>query len=377
MSSDSEDLTHASDEISPSQSSQSLLGKVLAVQANYYWVRVEGKHPKSMLLCTRRSLLKKIGQRVMVGDRVRVEEPDWIQGSGAIAEIFPRRSELDRPPIANADQILLVFALAEPLIEPYQLSRFLVKAESTGSEVCLCLSKSDLATSEEKQHWSQRLAEWGYSPLFISVRQRLGLSKINDRLSQKTTVVAGPSGVGKSSLINQLIPAANLRTQAVSGKLAKGRHTTRHTELFELPLGGLLADTPGFNQPDLDRSPEDLASYFPEIRQRLAVTRCQFNDCTHRDEPGCVVRGGWERYDHYLLFLEEAIAFQSHLNQQSDPDAVMKLKSKKGEAQYEPRLDTKKYRQESRRTRQQSLQSLKNDMDRLMKSDEDEGDLVN
>ncbi len=373
MSSESENLTHVSDEMNPSQSLEILLGKVLAVQANYYWVRVEGEHPKSMLLCTRRSLLKKIGQRVMVGDQVRVEEPDWIQGSGAIAEIFPRRSELDRPPIANADQILLVFALAEPTIEPYQLSRFLIKAESTGSEVCLCLSKSDLATLEEKQHWSQRLAAWGYNPLFISVRQSIGLSEIHDRLSQKITVVAGPSGVGKSSLINQLIPAANLRTGTVSGKLAKGRHTTRHTELFELPLGGLLADTPGFNQPDLDRSPEDLASYFPEIRQRLAVARCQFNDCTHRDEPGCVVRGEWERYEHYLIFLEEAIVFQAHLNQQSDPDAVMKLKSKKGEAQYEPRLDTKKYRQESRRTRQQSL---KHDIDRWMKSDEDESESV-
>jgi ribosome biogenesis GTPase len=376
MSADSEDLTNVSSEMTP-PTSDALLGKVLAVQANYYWVRVEGEHLKSMLLCTRRSLLKKIGQRVMVGDRVRVDEPDWIQGSGAIAEIFPRRSVLDRPPISNADQILLVFALAEPTIEPYQLSRFLTKAESTGSEVCLCLSKSDLATLEEKRHWAERLAEWGYRPLFISVRQRIGLLEIGDRLSQKITVVAGPSGVGKSSLINQLIPAANLRTGAVSGKLAKGRHTTRHTELFELPTSGLLADTPGFNQPDLECAPEDLADYFPEIRQRLAVARCQFNDCTHRDEPGCVVCGNWERYEHYLTFLEEAIAFQAHLNQQSDPDAAMKLKSKKGEAQYEPRLDTKKYRQESRRTRQQSLQSLKNDIDRLMKSDEDESDSGN
>ena len=330
MSFESDDLTRVSDEINSLPKSALLLGKVLAVQANYCWVRLEGKHPKPMLLCTRRSLLKKIGQRVMVGDRVRVEEPDWTQGSGAIAEIFPRRSELDRPPIANADQILLVFALAEPTIEPYQLSRFLIKAESTGSEVCLCLSKSDLATSEEQHHWSQRLTAWGYSPLFISVRQSTGLLEIDDRLSQKITVVAGPSGVGKSSLINQLIPAANLRTAAVSGKLAKGRHTTRHTELFELPLGGLLADTPGFNQPDLDRSPEDLAGYFPEIRQRLAEARCQFNDCIHRDEPGCVVRGEWERYEHYLTFLEEAIVFQAHLNQQSDPDAMMKLKKQKG-----------------------------------------------
>lgn len=267
-----------------------------------------------------------------------------------------------------------MFALAEPKIEPYQLSRFLVKAESTGLDVCLCLSKSDLATSEEQHHWWQRLAGWGYKALFISVQQGLGLTEVNHRLNQKITVVSGPSGVGKSSLINQLIPTAELRVGAVSGKLAKGRHTTRHVELFELPVGGLLADTPGFNQPDLDCAPEELANYFPEIKQKLAVSSecCQFNDCLHRDEPGCAVRGDWERYEHYLDFLQTAIERQTQLNQQADPDAAMKLKTKgKGEAKYEPRLDTKKYRQESRRTRQQSLQSLKHDIEDLMKSEED------
>ncbi|MGV0026511.1 small ribosomal subunit biogenesis GTPase RsgA [Phormidesmis priestleyi] len=352
----------------------SLTGTVVAVQANYYSVRLNSENAEQfVLLCTRRSLLKKIGQRVMVGDRVLVEEPDWTQMRGVVSQVLPRRSELDRPPIANADQILLVFAMAEPTIEPYQLSRFLVKAESTEIDVCLCLSKSDLATAEEKDHWWKRLSEWGYEPLFISVKQAIGLTKIQHRLNQKITIVSGPSGVGKSSLINQLIPMLDIRVGAVSGKLAKGRHTTRHVELFELPLGGLLADTPGFNQPDVDYAPEELANYFPEIQERLAIARCQFNDCSHRDEPGCVVRGDWERYEHYLDFLGEAIDYQTQLNQQADPDAVMKLKSKgKGEAKYEPRLDTKKYRQESRRTRQQSLQSLKNDIDRLMKTDQDE-----
>ena len=348
-----------------------LTGIVLAVQANFYWVRLQGESlPKPFLLCTRRTRLKKIGQRVMVGDRVVVEEPDWNGDRGAISQVFARRSVLDRPPIANVDQILLVFALASPTIEPYQLSRFLVKAESTGVSVCLALSKSDLVSINEQQHWKTRLGEWGYQPIFISVRQQLGLIELDQRLDQKITVASGPSGVGKSSLINQIIPSVDLRVNTVSGKLEKGRHTTRHTELFELPTGGLLADTPGFNQPDLDCFPQELVQYFPEARRRLAEENCQFSDCLHRDEPGCAVRGDWERYEHYLDFLEDAIVYADHLNQQANPDEVLKLKSAEGGAQYEPRLEMKKYRRESRKNQQQSLRKL--DIEKLMKNDEND-----
>lgn len=350
-----------------------LSGIVLAVQANFYFVRFDSPAAeKDFLLCTRRSRLKKIGQRVMVGDRVLVEEPDWQGERGAISQVFARSSELDRPPIANVDQILLVFALAAPSIEPYQLSRFLVKAESTGLEVCLCLSKSDLVSIEERQDWQKRLESWGYEPIFISVRKKLGLLELQEHLNHKITVVSGPSGVGKSSLINQVIPSVDLRVNSVSGKLEKGRHTTRHVELFELPTGGLLADTPGFNQPDLDCAPQDLADYFPEARARLADDRCQFSDCLHRDEPGCVVRGDWERYEHYLEFLQEALDRQTFLKQQSDPDEVLKVKTKGKGTQYEPRLEMKKYRRESRRTRQQSLHVLKNDIEKLMENEDDE-----
>ena len=129
-------------------------------------------------------------------------------------------------------------------------------------------------------------------------------------------------------------------------------------ELFELPTGGLLADTPGFNQPDLDCTPEELASYFPEAKQRLAVVSCQFSDCSHRDEPNCVVRGDWERYQHYLDLLEAAIARQEQFSQQANPESNLKLKTKRGKSQYEPKLETKKYRRQSRRTQQQSLQQL-------------------
>jgi len=342
-----------------------LLGTVLAVQANFYRVHldekevVENTHPPSLLLCTRRTRLKKIGQQVMVGDRVVVEEPDWAGGRGAIAEVLPRQSELDRPAIANVNQILLVFAVADPPLEPYQLSRFLVKAETTEVDVLLCLNKSDLISPQLQGQISDRLRSWGYDPIFISVKNQINLHLVVTHLNEKTTVIAGASGVGKSSLINALIPDANLRVGEISGKLARGRHTTRHIELFTLPKGGLLADTPGFNQPDLDCTPEELVYLFPEARARLEGASCRFSNCLHRDEPECVVRGDWERYEHYLEFLTEAIARQNHLHQQADPESTMKLKSKgKGQSQYEPKLESKKYRRTSRRTQLQALQDL-------------------
>ncbi|WGV25551.1 small ribosomal subunit biogenesis GTPase RsgA [Halotia branconii] len=339
-----------------------LLGTVLAVQANFYKVQldVDDKEINAcFLLCTRRTRLKKIGQQVMVGDRVVIEEPDWSGRRGAIADVLPRQTQLDRPPIANTNQILLVFAVAEPPLEPYQLSRFLVKAESTELDVLLCLNKSDLVSPEVQQQICDRLLAWGYRPLFISVKNQINIDQAAKYLSNKITVIAGPSGVGKSSLINTLIPHANLRVGEVSGKLARGRHTTRHVELFELPHGGLLADTPGFNQPDLDCTPEELVYYFPEVKERLAVGSCRFSDCLHRDEPDCVVRGDWERYQHYLEFLDEAIARQTQLHQQADPESNMKLKSKgKGQSQYEPKLESKKYRRVSRKTQLQALQDL-------------------
>ncbi|MBF2002691.1 MAG: small ribosomal subunit biogenesis GTPase RsgA [Synechococcales cyanobacterium M58_A2018_015] len=356
------------------EDSSTLQGTVLAVQANYYSVRLDQPPSASgisampvSLLCTRRTRLKKIGQQVMVGDRVIVEEPDWEGGRGAISHVFPRRTELDRPPIANVDQILLVFSLAEPSLEPLQLSRFLVKAESTGLIIRLCLNKSDLVSSAEQQQWRKRLQQWGYEPLLISLRTHKGLKSVQAELTQKITVISGPSGVGKSSLINRLIPDVELRTGVVSGKLGRGRHTTRHVELFELPSGGLLADTPGFNQPDLHCLPTQLAHYFPEARQRLAENDCQFSNCLHRDEPNCAVRGEWERYDHYLTFLDEAVAYQTAIERTGDAESTLKVKTKgEGQLHSEPKLEAKKYRRPSRRTEKQVLRTLYRDLEELM-----------
>ncbi len=332
-------------------------GTVVAVQANFYRVKLVGNFATQFLLCTRRTRLKKIGQKVMVGDRVLVVEPDWLDARGAIAEVFNRTTELERPPVANAELILLVFALEEPTLDPWQLSRFLVKAESTALQLCLCLNKCDLIEPAQQLWWQHRLQQWGYDASYISVEQQLGIERLLSRLKGKITVVAGPSGVGKSSLIDALIPTIKLRVGKVSGKLQRGRHTTRHVELFELPGGGLLADSPGFNQPELDCLPSNLAHYFPEARARLQQGSCQFSNCLHRDEPNCVVRGDWERYEYYLDFLDKAIARQAASQQQPDEESSLKLKVKRsGKSQYEPKLQIKKYRRTSRKTRQQNLQ---------------------
>jgi ribosome biogenesis GTPase / thiamine phosphate phosphatase len=331
-----------------------LTGTVIAAQANYYFVRLTSGE---QMLCLRRSLLKKIGQQVMVGDRVGIEQPDWQSMRGAICRVYERDSLLDRPPVANADQILLVFAVAQPYLDPLQLSRFLVTAEQTGIDLLLCLSKCDLIDGEEQAEWVERLTDWGYPPLLISAQNSLGMDVLIERLQGRVTVVSGPSGVGKSSLINQLIPQVQLRVSEVSGKLERGRHTTRHVELFELAEGGLLADTPGFNQPDLTAQPEAIAQYFPEVVQRLG--NCQFGDCLHREEPGCGVQGEWERYDFYRLFLEEAIDRAKSESHQATPDAAMKQKSNSsGVISYEPRLDAK-YRKKSRKTEEQTIKNLK------------------
>lgn len=342
-------------------------GVVVAMQANYYDVQIcawgDGVASGDMtlpsrLLCTRRARLKKIGQQIMVGDAVHLEAVDWEGGRGAIAAVLPRQTVLDRPPIANADHILLVFALAEPDLDPQQLSRFLVKAESAGLRVSICLNKQDLVPADTCQYWQDQLAQWGYGARAISLRSDPVIGSLGDLLRDRTTVVSGPSGVGKSSLINRLIPQATLRTGAVSGKLGRGRHTTRHVELFELPGGGFLADTPGFNQPDLTQlAPTDLGQYFPEIRQRLAQQTCQFRDCLHQGDLGCAVGVDWLRYDIYRTLLKEAQTHQDHRQHRPDPEAALKVKmGEKGQQQHEPRLLAKRYRRLSRRSQRQLME---------------------
>ena len=367
-------------------------GTVIAIQANYYWVRLD-QFPTTPLLCTRRTRLKKIGQKVMVGDRVKVELPGSLlplpkqahasvdfanlaEGDlGAIAKLYPRRSVLARPPVANAEQICLVFSLADPPLDVWQLSRFLVQAEATGLKTILCLNKRDLVDSTAIAAWQDRLQGWGYDPFLVSVHSGEGIGNLRHRLEQGTSLMAGPSGVGKSSLINALVPGVEQRVKQVSGKLRKGRHTTRHVELFTLPNGGLLADTPGFNQPDLVIDAAQLIQLFPEVRHQVATQTCFFKDCLHRGEPDCAVGSTWERYEHYLTFLEEALQQQTPESLR-EVEAGVKLKmGSDGQECFEPKLETKKYRRPSRRQAHQDLQEFcgEDGMERLIEeADEDD-----
>lgn len=333
------------------QKGDDLFGTVMAVQANFYQVRLDSQE---ILLCTRPTRLKKMGQNVVVGDRVQVKSSEFERG--VISSVFPRQTELKRPPIANAEQVLLVFALEEPSLDPILLSRFLVKAESTNLKLYLGLNKADLISQEDREKWLLRIKEWGYNPLFFSVNIRAGLEQVRDCLKDKITILCGPSGVGKSSLTSALIPDLQLRVNTVSGKLQKGRHTTRHVELYQLPNGGFIADSPGFNQSDLDFPPECLINYFPEAKLRLSEGSCKFADCFHRNEPECIIRGNWERYQYYLDFLEEAIAFKEKLANKPTQESNVKSKTNSsGKSYLEPKLELKKYRRVSRRLGHQKL----------------------
>ncbi len=331
------------------------VGTVIASQANFYQIRLD--FSQKILLCTRPTRLKKIGQSVLVGDRVLVKSSELERG--AIAKVLPRKTELKRPPMANADQILLVFALEEPTLDPVQLSRFLIQAEYSNLKPLLLLNKVDLISHSAKKAWLQRLNEWKYEPLFISVNTGEGIEQLKSILDDRITILSGPSGVGKSSLTSLLIPEIEIRTNTVSGKLQKGRHTTRHVELYELPQGGFIADSPGFNQPHFDFAPEQLINYFPEIKDQLENNHCRFHNCLHRDEPDCAIQEEWERYQYYLRFLEEVIAHAQKTAQRADQESSVKTKfDSSGKKYTEPKLETKKYRRISRKKKNQKLEDL-------------------
>ena len=285
-----------------------LVGIVVALQANY--LEVELDHPPERipgrLLCTRRSRLSHRGAAVHVGDRVRVEAVDPVQARAVVAAVEPRSSWLTRPPVANVSLVVVALAVDQPAFDPDQASRFLLTAERTELPVQLLLTKCDLLDEDQSAQLKKRLSGWGYEPLLLSSETCLGMDDLRRRLQESPlSVLCGPSGVGKSSLLNALMPSLSLRVGAVSGRLQRGRHTTRHVELFPLNPGSRVADTPGFNRPDLPENPRELVMLFPELRDQLDPWPCRFRDCLHRGEPGCGVQRNWERYALYTAALEE------------------------------------------------------------------------
>ena len=279
----------------------------MALEANFCRIQLERPGPGGVdrLLCVRRTRLGKTGQQICVGDQVQVEGIDWSERRGAVSALEPRISLLERPAVANCSRVVVAVALEQPLLDPLQLTRFLITAERTGVAVDVVLTKADLLAPADQRSWRERLVDWGYQPLLVSARMGEGVEALRQRLAAPgIAVLCGPSGVGKSSLINALLPQLSLRVSAVSGRLQRGRHTTRHVELYPLAPGAWLADTPGFNRPDLPVDPEQLAQLFPEVRQRLEAGSCRFSNCLHQGDPGCAVGGDWDRYALYRACLE-------------------------------------------------------------------------
>ncbi len=319
----------------------SVAGLVVALEANFCRVALEGPGPGGVdqLLCVRRTRLGKTGQQICVGDRVTVEGVDWTSRRGAVAAVAPRSSLLARPAVANCNRVVVVMALVQPDLDPIQLTRFLLTAEATAVQVDLVLTKADLLAPEHLEEWRQRLAAWGYEPWLVSAQTGTGIEPLRHHLAAPgIAVLCGPSGVGKSSLLNALVPDLALRVGSVSGRLQRGRHTTRHVELFPIGAGGLLADTPGFNRPDLPADPGALAALFPEVRQRLAAGGgCRFSNCLHQGDPGCAVGSDWPRYAHYGQCLEQLLA-QEAAARSRPAEAGLKQRGGRVEPRLDPRL---------------------------------------
>lgn len=267
-----------------------------------YIILADGELVKGRL----RGKLRKSKIRPAVGDFVELSiDPE---GNAMIEEILPRQNALLRPVIANVDCAIIVFSLKSPDPHLNLLDRFLVMSAVRGIDAIICLNKGDLVSDAATDEMAEIYRNAGYQVLVTSAELETGIDALREVLNDRISVFAGPSGVGKSSLLNAVQEGLALRTGEVSEKTQRGKHTTRHTELLLLKNGGAVADTPGFSALDLaSLDSHDIQLGYPEIIE-LAGS-CRFNDCLHLTEPDCAVRGAIDpvRYENYLLLLEETM----------------------------------------------------------------------
>ena len=257
-----------------------------------------------------RGIFKKDGITLAVGDRVELEIIDEAEKKGVINSIYPRKNQFIRPPIVNVDTFVVVFAASKPKPNLVLVDKFLVMAEMNDVEAVICINKSDLASQEELKEF-RAVYEDIYPVIAVSAKTGDGMDELNKAVSGKTTALAGPSGVGKSTIINDLVPYANMETGSISEKTKRGKHTTRHAEIFNADGGGKIFDTPGFTSFEIMEAGEDnLMHYYPDIDRYTGS--CYYDNCRHLKEPDCAVREAVKagkihrlRYESYAANMEE------------------------------------------------------------------------
>ena len=283
-------------------------GKIIRGIAGFYYVHVP---QKGIYECKAKGIFRKNKLKPLVGDLVSLSILDEENKKGNIDEVLERTNDLIRPAVANIDQALVVFAVKKPEPNLNLLDRFLIMMQQKEIPCVLVFNKSDMATEEEKQELEKIYANSGCKILFVSAKQDQGVEEVKAILEGKTSTVAGPSGVGKSSLINKLQSDINMETGDISEKIERGKHTTRHTEFIPIGEDTFIMDTPGFSSLAVfDMEKEELEQFYPEFDDYRDT--CRFNGCSHTHEPGCGVKAAIEegniskaRYENYKLIYEE------------------------------------------------------------------------
>ena len=283
-------------------------GKIIKGIAGFYYVHVV---ESGLYECRAKGVFRKEKIKPLVGDMVEMDVLDEVEKKGNIIDVLPRRNELIRPAVANIDQALVVFAVTKPKPHFNLLDRFLIMMESKGIPVILCFNKKDIATEPEIQKLKDIYETCGYQMVFTSAIEEENVGRLKELLNGKTTAIAGPSGVGKSSLINIIQPDARMETGSISEKIERGKHTTRHSELIWIEDDTYIMDTPGFSSLYTnDFEKEELKFYFTEFAPFDG--QCRFQGCDHVHEPGCAVKEALEegkihpvRYENYLEMYKE------------------------------------------------------------------------
>lgn len=285
-----------------------MTGKIIKGIAGFYYVH-DG-HSKTYA-CKAKGIFRNRNIKPLVGDDVEFTVLDEADMEGNIDSILPRRKTLVRPAVSNVDQALVVFSITHPEPNLNLLDRFLVMMLSQEVPVIICFNKIDLNGEEAMRRYLDIYGTAGYPVYFTSACDQTGIDEIRALLRGKTTVLAGPSGVGKSSLTNLIQPEAEMETGGISEKIKRGKHTTRHAELFYVEAGTYMVDTPGFSSMFIaDMEANELKGYFPEFARY--EEDCRFLGCVHIGEPVCGVKAAvaegkisGSRYANYKLLYQE------------------------------------------------------------------------